>query len=107
MLVASHTAVPIGTAKWLEEKYRKRRTLPLGKGRIKFIAYLQAGDMPFGVPYLWQGIPFAASSPPAISNHLTAILHGWLLTSNAYGISLNRDKLIEINYQLLIMNCKS
>ena len=47
MLVASHTAVPIGTAnqrslfaiaresKWLEEECRKRNALPLGRGHEK------------------------------------------------------------------------
>jgi len=41
MSVASHTETPIGVSKWLEEECRKRRTLPLGKGHIKLIAYLQ------------------------------------------------------------------
>jgi len=41
MLVASHTGLPIGRPKWLEKECRKRRTLPLGKGHIKFIAYLR------------------------------------------------------------------
>jgi len=36
------------------------------------------------VPYLRQGIPFAASSIPAISPYLSARLYGWLLTSDAY-----------------------
>jgi len=35
MLVASHTAVPIGTVKWLEEECRKRNALPLGRGHEK------------------------------------------------------------------------
>ena len=79
MLVASHTGLPIGRPKWLEKECRKRRTLPLGKGHIKFIAYLR------------QAFPHTQHSFPAISPYLWARLYGWLLTSNAYGISLTQN----------------
>ena len=87
-MVASHTAVPLGTAnqrslfasaresKWLVRATPTHKTLPLGKGhtQIAHVAYLKAGCILRG------------NLVPAISKHLKAFLYGWLPLSDAAGI---------------------
>ena len=75
-MVASHTAVPLGTAKWLVRATPTNKTLPLGKGhtQIAHVAYLKAGCILRG------------NLVPAISKHLKAFLYGWLPLSDASGI---------------------
>ena len=74
-MVASHTAVPLGTAKWLERATPPFYTLPLGKGQEQPMSPTQGqADI--------KGATFA----PAISKHLTAFLYGWLPLSDASGI---------------------
>ena len=74
-MVASHTAVPMGTAKWLVRATPPFYTLPLGKGQEQHMSPTQGqADI--------KGAAFA----PAISKHLTAFLYGWLPLSDAAGI---------------------
>jgi len=87
MSVASHTAVPIGMAKWLGWRMQQTECPAVGRGH----------DGPYRLPT--AGFPSLPIPFPAISVYLTADLYGWLLTSNAYGISLNRDNSTETNLQ--------
>ena len=86
-MVASHTAVPLGTAnqrslfalaresKWLVWRTPPHKTLPLGKGQKPPVSPTQ------GQAVIIRGNPI-----PAISKHLTAFLYGWLPLSDAAGI---------------------
>ena len=74
-MVASHTAVPLGTAKWLVRATPPFYTLPLGKGQEQHMSPTQGqADI--------KGATFA----PAISRCLKARLYGWLPLSDASGI---------------------
>jgi len=74
-MVASHPAVPMGTAGWLVRATPPFYTLPLGKGQEQHMSPTQGqADI--------KGATFA----PAISKHLTAFLYGWLPLSDASGI---------------------
>ncbi len=75
MSIASHTAVPIGTAKWLG--------LRVG---CEYMPCPWVGDTVNHIAYLWQAFPHAQPSFPAISPYLSARLYGWLPTSDTYGI---------------------
>ncbi len=75
MSVASHTAVPIGTAKWLG--------LRVG---CEYMPSPWVRDTVNHIAYLWQAFPHAQPSFPAISPYLSARLYGWLPTSDTYGI---------------------
>ena len=49
-MVASHTAVPLGTAKWLERATPTHGTLPLGKGHTQPMSpTVKAGYILMGV----------------------------------------------------------
>ena len=74
--VASHTAVPLGTAKWLGRTNHTPGTLPLGKGQGLLMSPTQR-----------QADIIGGNLIPAISKNLKAFLYGWLPLSNAYGIS--------------------
>ena len=74
--VASHTAVPMGTAKWLVKMDHTSGTLPLGKEHTQHMSPTQRQA------YIIGGNPI-----PAISQPLWGQLYGWLPLSNAYGIS--------------------
>ena len=73
--VASHTAVPMGTAKWLVWCYTHY-----------FKPAFTVGDMSSSCPLPTARFWVWVSLYPAISKHLTAFLYGWLPLSNAYGI---------------------
>ena len=72
MLVASHTAVPIGTANGWGWGMQQTECPAVGRGH----------DGPYRLPM--AGFPSRSIPFPAISKHLTAFLYGWLLTSDAY-----------------------
>ena len=72
-MVASHTAVPLGTAKWLVRVTPPFYTLPLGKGQEQHMSPTQR-----------QADIIGATLAPAISKHLKAFLYGWLPLSDAY-----------------------
>jgi len=72
MLVASHTAVPIGTANGWEWGMQQMECPAVGRGH----------DEPYRLPM--AGFPSRSIPFPAISVYLTADLYGWLLTSDAY-----------------------
>ena len=74
-MVASHTAVPMGTAKWLDRADPIPETLLLGKGQGLLMSPTQGQD------YIIGGNPI-----PAISKNLKAFLYGWLPLSDASGI---------------------
>ena len=74
-MVASHTAAPLGAAKWLGKRYHTPGTLPLGKGQEPLMSPTQG-----------QAILLGGISVPAISKHLKAFLYGWLPLSDASGI---------------------
>ena len=71
-MVASHTVVPLGTAKWLERATPTHGTLPLGKGHGLTMSPTQG-----------QAILYGGYSFPAISKNLKAFLYGWLPLSDA------------------------
>jgi len=71
-MVASHTAVPMGTAKWLDRADPIPETLLLGKGQGLLMSPTQ------GQAYIIGGNPI-----PAISKNLKAFLYGWLPLSDA------------------------
>ena len=71
-MVASHTSVPLGTAKWLGKRHHTPGTLPLGKGQEPLMSPTQGQAIIIGLPL-----------PPAISKHLKAFLYGWLPLSDA------------------------
>ena len=75
-MVASHTAVPMGTAKWLVKATPTHGTLPLGKGHGLTMSPTQG-----------QAILLGGNLIPAISQSPRGQLYGWLPLSNAYGIS--------------------
>ena len=75
-MVASHTAVPLGTAKWLVRVTPTPETLPLGKGHTQPMSPTQ------GQAYIIRGNPI-----PAISQPLNGQLYGWLPLSDAAGIN--------------------
>ena len=51
-MVASHTAVPLGTAKWLERATPPFYTLPLGKGQEQHMSPTQGQAVIIGaIPY--------------------------------------------------------
>jgi len=54
--VASHTAVPLGTAKWLGRTIPTPETLPIGKGHTEPLS-----------PTQWQADIIGATLSPAIS----------------------------------------
>ncbi|MBQ5983124.1 MAG: hypothetical protein IJL54_13255 [Prevotella sp.] len=72
MLVASHTAVPIGTANGWGWGMQQTECPAVGRGH----------DEPYRLPM--AGFPSRSIPFPAISVNLTADLYGWLLTSDAY-----------------------
>ena len=74
-MVASHTAVPLGTAKWLGKQHHIPGTLPLGKGQV----------LPMS-PTQGQAYIIGDNLIPAISQSPRGRLYGWLPLSNAYGI---------------------
>ena len=74
-MVASHTAAPIGAAKWLERATPPFYTLPLGKGQEQHMSPTQG-----------QADIKRATFAPAISKNLKAFLYGWLPLSDAAGI---------------------
>ena len=74
-MVASHTAAPIGAAKWLVRATPPFYTLPLGKGQEQHMSPTQG-----------QADIKRATFAPVISKHLTAFLYGWLPLSDAAGI---------------------
>ena len=80
-MVASHTAVPLGTAKWLERAIPTPVTLPLGKGQGLLMSPTQR-----------QADIIGNNSIPAISQPLWGQLYGWLPLSNAYGIFFRCNK---------------
>ena len=50
--VASHTAVPMGTAKWLGKQHHIPGTLPLGKGQEQHMSPTQGQAILLGaIPY--------------------------------------------------------
>ena len=77
--VASHTATPLGVAKWLVRGCPEEYSLPLGRRHglpvpltcVALVPYLKARF------YVW------VSLIPAISRCLKARLYGWLPLSNA------------------------
>ena len=85
--VASHTAVPMGTA--------NQRSLFAKRGKVNGwygialnnIACPWVGDMSGSCPLPKGKVPVVWCRFPAISKHLKAFLYGWLPLSNAYGIS--------------------
>ena len=72
-MVASHTAVPLGTAKWLGRATPHTRNLAVGKGQGLLMSPTQG-----------QADIIGATLAPAISNHPRAFLYGWLPLSDAY-----------------------
>ena len=48
-MVASHTAVPMGTAKWLGKQHHIPGTLPLGKGQEQYMSPTQGQAILLGV----------------------------------------------------------
>ena len=48
-MVASHTAVPMGTAKWLGKQHHIPGTLPLGKGQEQHMSPTQGQAILLGV----------------------------------------------------------
>ena len=75
--VASHTAVPMGTAKWLVWDYP-----PM----IKACLYGRRHVLRMSLTYS-KVLCVWVSPSPAISPYITARLYGWLPLSNASGIS--------------------
>ena len=90
-MVASHTAVPLGTAKWLERAIPTPVTLPLGKGQGLLMSPTQG-----------QADIIGSNSIPAISQPLWGQLYGWLPLSNAYGISSGEKQPISIILRLFL-----
>ena len=72
-MVASHTAVPLGTAKWLGRATPHTRNLAVGKGQGLLMSPTQG-----------QADIIGATLAPAISKHPRAFLYGWLPLSDAY-----------------------
>ena len=76
-MVASHTAVPLGTAKWLVWDYPPNILACLyGRRHVLRMSLTYSK-----VLCVW------VSPSPAISPYITARLYGWLPLSNASGIS--------------------
>ena len=82
-MVASHTATPLGVAKWLVRGYNKNNSLPLGR-RHGLLVSLTCVAL---VPYLKARFRVWVSPSPAISQSPGGQLYGWLPLSNASGIS--------------------
>ena len=74
-MVASHTAVPLGTAKWLVRATHTHKTLLICKGQVLTMSPTQG-----------QAYIIGATFAPAISRCLKARLYGWLPLSDASGI---------------------
>ena len=81
-MVASHTAVPLGTAKWLVRATPTPETLLLGKGQGPLMSPTQ------GQAEIIKGNPI-----PAISQPLWGQLYGWLPLFDASGIPLQTAQL--------------
>ena len=90
-MVASHTAVPMGTAKWLVRATPTFYTLPLGKGQGLLMSPTQG-----------QADIIGGNSIPAISQPLWGQLYGWLPLSNAYGIPYGEKQPISIILRLFL-----
>jgi len=83
-MVASHTAAPIGAAKWLERATPPFYTLPLGKGQEQHMSPTQGQAYIKGAtfaPAIY--FPSLARTVTVGSKHLTAFLYGWLPLSDA------------------------
>ena len=89
-MVASHTAVPLGTAKWLVRATPTPETLPLGTGHTQLMSPTQG-----------QAYIIGETLAPAISKHPRAFLYGWLPLSDASGIILS---ILDIPNVLLLYN---
>ena len=73
IILASYAETPIGVSKWLVTNDIYIFPCCYARDILKHVANLKAG-----FSYLYHF--------PAISKHLSAFLHSWLLSSDAYGI---------------------
>ena len=81
-MVASHTAVPMGTAKWLVRATPHKYNLADMQGtRAAYVAYRKG-----------RLISWWSNTIPAISQPQEGQLYGWLPLSNAYGIFYCRTR---------------
>ena len=84
-MVASHTAVPLGTAKWLVRAMPTNKTLPLGKGQgLTMSPTIKAGYIIGGCPSTSHLLSLASRTVTVGSRCLRARLYGWLPLSDAY-----------------------
>ena len=86
-MVASHTAAPIGAAKWLVRATPTPQTLPLGKGQGLLMSPTQGQAYIIGAtfaPAIY--FPSLARTVTVGSRCLKARLYGWLPLSDAAGI---------------------
>ena len=86
-MVASHTAVPLGTSKWLVRATPLTRNLAVGKGQGLLISPTQGQAYIIGAtftPAIY--FPSLARTVTVGSRCLKARLYGWLPLSDASGI---------------------